>query len=214
MLTATLSNGTVGIAGATVSVELARSDGITDTLALTDMGGGLYQGTYTIPNAPGYVEAVFNANGSDGGTVFSHQASQLFSIMPQTGQLTGNYADRAVNEDGRGSDDALEVDVEIDISKAGDYNLTADLKVGAQVVAQSNKIFSAVAGVQTVTLRFDGDDIANAALDGPYLLTNLVLVDLQAAVPTIMQSDLYTTAAYAYARFMPVNNVYLPMVIR
>jgi hypothetical protein len=102
-LTATLNSGTGGIAGATVSVDLARPDGVTDTLTLTDMGGGHYQGTYTIPNAPGYVEVIFTANGDDGGTAFSRQSSQLLSIMPQTGQLTGSYADRAVDEDGNRS---------------------------------------------------------------------------------------------------------------
>jgi hypothetical protein len=119
-----------------------------------------------------------------------------------------------VDEDGYRSADALEVDVDIDFSKAGDYNLSADLHAGGQVVAQTSKVFSTTAGVQTVTLRFDGSDIYNAGLDGPYLLTNLVLVDLQAAVPTIMQSDLYTTAAYEYAQFMPVSTLYLPIITR
>jgi pimeloyl-ACP methyl ester carboxylesterase len=213
-LTATLNSGTAGIAGATVSVDLSRPDGVIDTLTLTDMGGGHYQGTYTIPNVPGYVEVIFTANGDDGGTAFSRQSSQLLSIMPDTGQLTGSYADRAVDEDGNSSSDAIEVDVGIDISKAGDYNLTADLYAGGQIVAQSSKVFSATAGSQTVTFRFDGSDIYDAGLDGPYLLTNLVLVDLQVAVPTIMQSDLYTTAAYKYAQFMPVSMLYLPMITR
>jgi pimeloyl-ACP methyl ester carboxylesterase len=213
-LTATLNSGTAGITGATVSVDMARSDGVVDTLALTDMGGGQYQGTYTIPNAPGFVEATFTANGNDGGTAFARQYSQLLSIMPQTGKLTGSYADRAADENGDSWADALEVDVGIDISIAGDYNLTADLQAGGQVVAQSSKVISATAGSQTVTLRFDGSDIYNAGLDGPYTLTNLVLVDLQPAVPTIMQSDLYTTAAYKYAQFMPGSTLYLPMITR
>jgi pimeloyl-ACP methyl ester carboxylesterase len=213
-LTATLTSGVTGIAGATVSVDLARPDSVTDTLTLTDMGGGHYQGTYTIPDAPGYVEVIFTANGDDGGTAFSRQNSQLLSIMPQTGQLTGSYADRAADENGDSRADALEVDVGIDFSKAGDYNLTANLQVGDQIVAQSSKIFSATAGIQTVTLRFDGSDIYNSKLDGPYTLTNLVLVDLQAAVPTIMQSDLYTTAAYDHAEFKSMNTLYLPMITR
>ncbi len=202
-LTAKLMSGTSGIAGATVRVDLARSDNVTDMLTLTDMGGGLYRGTYVMPNAPGYLEATFTATGSDGGTVFARQDSQLLSIMPQTGQLTGNYADRAVDENGNGRADALEVDVGVNISTTGDYNLSADLRVGGQIVAQSSKVFSAIAGVQTVTLRFDGDDIYDAGLDGPYLLTNLMLVDLQVAVPTIMQSNLHTTAAYEYTQFAP-----------
>jgi|GEM_PF-1364000 len=213
-LTATLESGTAGIAGATVSVDLARPDSVTDTLTLTDVGGGHYQGTYDIPDAPGYVEVIFTANGDDGGTAFSRQYSQLLSIMPQTGQLTGSYADRAADENGDSWADALEVDVGIEFSKAGDYNLTADLQVGDQIVAQSSKTFSATAGIQTVTLRFDGSDIYNSKLDGPYTLTNLVLVDLQVAVPTIMQSDLYTTAAYDYAEFKPINTLYLPLVTR
>jgi hypothetical protein len=212
-LTATLNSGTAGIAGATVSVDLTRPDGVIDMLTLTDVGGGHYQGTYSIPNVAGYVEAIFTADGDDGGTAFSRQSNQLLSIMPQTGQLTGSYADRAVDEDGL-SDDAIEVDVDIDISTAGDYNLTADLYAGGQVVVQTSKVFSATAGVQTVTLRFDGTDIYNAGVDGPYLLTNLVLVDLQLAVPTIMQSDLYTTAAYEYAQFMPESFLYIPMINR
>ncbi len=213
-LTATLKSGTAGIAGAIVSVDLARSDSVTDTLTLTDMGGGLYQGTYKIPNAPGYLEAVFTANGNDSGTDFSRQSRQLLSIMPQTGQLTGSYADRAADENGDSRADALQVDVGINIARAGNYNLTADLQVRGQVVAKCSAVFSATAGIQTVTLRFAGGDIYNAGLDGPYLLTNLVLVDLQAAVPTIMRSDLYTTALYHYAQFGPGGTLHLPMVSR
>ena len=178
------------------------------------MGGGRYQGTYRIPNAPGYLEAIFTANGSDSGTVFSREYRQLLSIMPQTGQLTGSYADRAVDENGDGKADTLEVDVGINISKAGNYNLSADLRAGDQIVAQSSQIFSATAGIQTVTLRFDGADIHDAGLNGPYLLTDLVLVDLQAGVPTIMQSDLYRTAAYDYAQLKSVSTLYLPLVTR
>jgi hypothetical protein len=213
-LSATLSNGTVGITGANVSVELSRSDSVTDKLVLTDMGGGLYQGTYTIPDAPGYLGAIFIAHGSDGGTDFSRQSSQLFSIMPQSAQLAGSYADRAVDENGDGGADALQVDVGIDISTTGQYQLTGDLFAGDQVVAQFSEIISAPAGSQTVTLQFVGNDIYTAGLDGPYLLTNLVLVDLQAAVPTIMESDLYTTAAYKYVQFMPFNKLFLPMISR
>ncbi len=213
-LTATLTNGTAGIPGATVSVELSRPDAVKDTLTLTDLGGGQYQGTYKIPDAPGYLGISAIAQGVDGGTAFSRQSSQLVSIMAQTGQLTGSYADRAVDEDGDRWADALNLDVGFNISQAGDYNLTGDILAGDQVVAQFSKVFTATAGSQTMTLRFDGSDIYTAGLDGPYLLTHLVLVDLKTGIPTIMQSDLYTTGAYSYSQFKPMSALYLPMTTR
>ena len=52
--TASLSSTSGGVAGAAVEAIIARSDGVTETIQLADQGNGNYQGTYTVPNAPGF----------------------------------------------------------------------------------------------------------------------------------------------------------------
>jgi hypothetical protein len=65
-----------------------------------------------------------------------------------------------------------------------------------------------------MTLRFDGSEIYSAGVDGPYRLTHLALVDMQTGLPTLLQSDLYTTQAYPVSQFKPMSPLFLPMITR
>jgi hypothetical protein len=60
-------------AGATVNATITKPDNTTATVALTDVGGGTYTGSFGDTAACGLYQVTATAVGSDGGTPFSRQ---------------------------------------------------------------------------------------------------------------------------------------------
>jgi len=81
-------------AGATVTATILRADGVTDTVSLLPQGAGRYQGTYTVPDAPGYAEVRLVATGNTAeGSPFERGLNLAFQISPGSVALTGIYSD-------------------------------------------------------------------------------------------------------------------------
>jgi len=202
------------IAGATVQATLVRSDGVTDTLALTDLGGGMYAATYTIPDMPGYLQVTFTAVGDDGGMAFTRQVEELLSIAPHAAQLAGTYADRLEDRDGDGFDDTLALDVGVTATEVGTYTLSADLVGAGQIVAHAVEYAVLASGTQTVTIGFDGWDIRRSRADGPYSVTHVYLVDLGVgSIPAQILDDVWVTAPYEWQDF-GFKSLHLPLTLR
>ncbi|MEK7327755.1 MAG: hypothetical protein AAB217_21120, partial [Chloroflexota bacterium] len=81
--------------------------------------------------------------------------------------------------------------------------VSGDLVSGSTLVAHSVISATASVGSNTVVLPFDGDDIGQSGLNGPYTLTNVTVADQQnAGVPAVWQTaNVYTTTAYTAADF-------------
>ena len=140
---------------------------------------------------------------------------ELLAIAPHSAQLAGTYADRAEDGDSDGLDDTLALDVGLAATQVGTYTLSADLVTSGQTVAHAVDYTVLADGVQTVTLRFDGGDIYRSQVSGPYTVTHLYLVDLDAGgIPAEMADDAYTTAAYDYWRFGSSTRLYLPLILK
>lgn len=207
-ITSTLRNASNGISGANIQVQLQRTDGVTDTLTLNDNGNGNYSGVYTVPNAPGYVNATITADANDNGTAFTRETRQMFAIAPQTAQLTNTFADHSVDQNGDQVLDSVQLGVGVSANTAGTYILSADFMQGDTTVAHAIASTELTVGAQTVTLRFDGNDIWNSRLNGPYTVTNLYIVDEQAGgVPAQIATNVHTTAIYKYRRFGPLKPI-------
>jgi alpha-tubulin suppressor-like RCC1 family protein len=203
--TATLQGSVGGIAGATVTASLNRPDGITETLTLADVGGGVYRTNYTVPNAGGRVVMSVIASGSDGGVPFTRQEERIWTIAPDTAQFTAIAADRGVDADGNGRFESLRVDVRVNVTQPATYTLSARLAKGGVSIA-STAVYTeiAAAGVYTLLLSFDGSDIWAAQLDGPYTVADAVLNNISiGSVPVASAATLHTTAAYPAADFAP-----------
>ncbi|MBX3053390.1 MAG: hypothetical protein KF753_18080 [Caldilineaceae bacterium] len=203
--TATLQGGAGGIVGATVTASLNRPDGITETLPLADVGGGVYRTNYTVPNAGGRVVMSVIAAGSDTGVPFTRQEERIWTIAPDTAQFTGVAADRGIDGDGNGRFESLRVDVRVNVTQPATYTLSARLAKGGVSIA-STAVYSeiAAAGVYTLTLSFDGSDIWAAQQDGPYTVSDAVLNNISiGSVPVASAATLHTTAAYAATDFAP-----------
>ena len=205
-LTATLGGSP---SSATVTANILRVDGVTDTLPLSSIGNGQYQASYTVPAAPGYAEVRLVATGTTAGSLsFERGTSLAFQISPGTFTLTNNYSDSLAAPD-------LNVTVGVNATVSGTVGLSADLVDGSgNFVAHALTIQDVAAGTPTLTLQFNGTDIYASQHNGPYTLTNVLLTDESGATLVTQQAQaVYTTAPYLYTDFAP-NRIYLPLILR
>ncbi len=93
-------------------------------------------------------------------------------------QLNGSYADYPEDTDGNNLYESLVFEVNLTASQVGTYTVSANLAKGGNLIASTTVYTVLTTGTQTVTLRFNGDDIRNSGLDGPYTISNLIVTDL------------------------------------
>jgi Tol biopolymer transport system component len=195
-LTATLTSGGSALTGATVSADFNRPDGVTDTVSLTDQGDGTYTGSYTIPDAPGYLSVTATATGMDGGTSYTRQEELTVTIAPHDAAFTGTYASSPRDANGDGLYEILDFQAEVNAGSRGEYAVFAELTAGGQTVNRTGAFNLLDAGTQTITLQFDGKTIRDAGLDGPYTITHLTLTPVGVGVHADAVDDVHTTSAY------------------
>lgn len=210
------------LTGATVEAVIARPDMTTATVSLFDDGAhndgaandGVYGNVYTDTTLAGRYSATVRANGIHDGQEYARSAESLFTIAAPTATLTGQYSDRAVDESGNGYYDWLNIDVGVDVNTAGLFSVSADLyTLTGDYVGHGLTRTNLPGGDSDVTLRFNGQVIANSGYDGPYVLTNVLLIDeANGLVPLDEALDAHQTAAYAHTQFGSPPPVYLPMI--
>jgi alpha-tubulin suppressor-like RCC1 family protein/pimeloyl-ACP methyl ester carboxylesterase len=204
LIMASLQNAGIGLTGATVQAQLSKPGVVTDTVLLTDSGGGFYTAVYTIPNVPGYLGLSVVAQGNDAGMLYARQTDTLLAVSPSTIQVADRYRDAAVDGDGNGKAESLDVGIVLTATKAGSYLVSGDL-MGAGNVYVAHGVVSTTLdmGVVTATLSFNGDEIRGSRMNGSYTLTNLTISDQQnAGVPAVWQAqNVYATAPYNWSDF-------------
>jgi fibronectin type 3 domain-containing protein len=200
-ITANLQSSEVGLTGAMVTASIKRADEVVDTVALTDMGNGVYSNNYTIPDAPGFLNIDVTATGDDGGTTFTRQTHLIASVKDNNLQLTGTYGELPNDDNGDGVYEKLNFTVEVNSASPAEYELSADLKAGELLIAHSQDSFNLVSGLQTITLPFEGDLLRKGGLDGPFTITNLVFTPLDSGIPEKTADNVLTTSAYGYLQF-------------
>jgi len=190
---------------ATIIATILRADGVTDTLPLSPIGGGQYQASYIVPNAPGYAEVRLVASGTTASSLpFERGASLVFQISPNTFTLNNTYADTPILYPGLSLYQFLTFAVGINATVSGKVGLSADLVDGSgNFVAHGLTIQDVAAGIPTLTLQFNGADIFASQHNGPYTLTNVLLTDESGATLVTQQAQaVYTTTSYLYTNFI------------
>lgn len=111
----------------------------------------------------------------------------------------GSFADYGLDIDGNGLFDYLAIEIGIDVTSAGDYNIYGTIEVDNGVLWATNSTYLD-SGSQSVTLRFDGKTIRRYRANGPYNLVYLILRDSN-GIPSDYASLAYTTSTFAYTQF-------------
>jgi len=122
-----------------------------------------------------------------------------FQTAPAT--LEDVFSDQGIDLNQNGIYDYLEVEANVNVTKAGNYNVRAllyDSDGNCTTLAQNSTYLNT--GIQTVKLRFNGPDIFNHGVDGPYNLAYITLYNADWD-ETDRREDAYNTSAYAYTQF-------------
>lgn len=224
LITATVRAAGVPVAGATVSATITRPDGGVDLLLLWDdgtspdyaAGDGIYSGEYSSTGQGGFYPVTVTAVGVHQTYTYRRNTATIFSIAPHQATLRGNYADRAVDSDGDGFFNYLELQIGVDVAMTGTLALSAVLlgEAGQYIELVSAIQTVLVTGVHTFTLQVEGEKLRNSGLDGPYRVAPVTLLDDDALILLDRSVIGWQTAAYDHQQFREGYHIYLPLVLR
>lgn len=124
-------------------------------------------------------------------------------------QLTYKFSDYGVDKNEDGQFTALAIDVEIDVRRAGEYEVLVwfkdpkDKNTKYSNIAAPNQTFSLNVGTQTVTLKFEPWNMDWARGDGGELIIeSIILRDAQSNMNIVEKvGDIYTTQKYTISQF-------------
>jgi pimeloyl-ACP methyl ester carboxylesterase len=200
-INANLENDGVGVVGATVTANIARPDLVVDTVTLSELGGGVYTASYTVPATPGNLEITINASGIDAGINFTRRGLKLVPVAPNDVQLTDSYTETLIDDNNDGLYESLNINAGVNVIAAGSYAVNADLYAGSQFVSYTSDTVDLTISDQELTFSFDGAEIRSSGLDGPYTITHLFVTPVELGIPTASVDNAFTTSALTYTQF-------------
>ncbi|MEA3514211.1 MAG: PKD domain-containing protein [Nanoarchaeota archaeon] len=117
-------------------------------------------------------------------------------------EITGTYSDNGVDLNGDGIYDYLTIDVGVDMVTQGHCYVKARLvdSLGKDIAWADNKLWLAQ-GQQTIQLHFNGSEILENEMDGPYYLKDVLVYHTGDSSMFNYIKDDYTTGAYNYTMF-------------
>ncbi|MFN2115694.1 MAG: InlB B-repeat-containing protein, partial [Anaerolineae bacterium] len=178
VISAGLSLGDLGIAGAQVAGYVTKPDGSEQEVLMVDLGGGVYSGVLVVPDEGGRLPVRVEATGEHDGASFARVALAWLWVQPKSVALTGEFSDAASDPDWNGLFETLDVTIGITGTAAGPFWVAADLyDASGFFVAHSAGWADLGDGGGSVTIRFDGDAIRASGGDGPYSLRNVTVAD-------------------------------------
>jgi|GEM_PF-6823430 len=125
-------------------------------------------------------------------------------------RLTGNGDVQTTDADGDGLLDSLEISLEVEVDQAGFYQWSGELAgINGQVAARANLTGQLVKGTNQLVLKFDGKEIGNHDVDGPYSIWNLVLIG---PAGSILTNSTFTTSAFSVTQFENDRPIFNPGV--
>lgn len=208
-----LSNGVTPYTNVLFEGVVTHPDDSTTTLSFYDDGSN---GDVT-PN-DGIYTSQFTALPTNGHTVIELKATKdnmvrvseaSMAITTQTAQFQQVTNESPQDTNGNGLYDSLNLAMSINIVESGHFEFRGILIDGnGQTVATG--YFSTLmagtgplpVGLQTVALDFDGNQIYQHGVNGPYTLTNLTIFDVtENSLEVDSTNNVYTTAAYQVNQF-------------
>lgn len=212
ILTTTLSVADSPVPGAQVEGELVDPKGPTQKLIFLDdgehgdgrVGDGIYGTAFSAPGEGGYYPLFLKASGQWAGHEFGRGQELLIAVSPETATLTGQYDDQALDDDGDGQYDLLLIEVGVEVKQERSLAVAVSLADANGVgIGRTVTPFSASAGVHQIEVPFPGQTIHDAAVDGPYLVRQVILVDIEGAAIKLEEAhNVHLTQGYSRADFV------------
>jgi hypothetical protein len=124
------------------------------------------------------------------------------STLSKGVRLTGNYLDQVIDDKGDGLYERLNINVEIEVLTPGTYTLSGRLLTSSGSVLGWNSTTATLdGGIHTLALTFGSLSIRGAAVNGPYILDAVYLVNTSDPTMADMKGNAYQTFAYDVAGF-------------
>ncbi len=211
-ITASLVNAGVPLAGGSAVAYAQGPLGPASTLTLLDdgvapdaaAGDGVFSASAPTSTAGMYRFAV-SATGPVGasGVAPTRQGFLLGSASTSASHVGSGFADHGVDLNANGLYDQLVVDVPLVVTAAANYRVVGVLQDASGHAMEAAREVALTPGAATVALSFDGRTLHDRGVNGPYLLTDVRLaeVDGLALMPLQVAQPSYSTAAYAYTQF-------------
>ncbi|MCX6623029.1 MAG: hypothetical protein NTY38_18570 [Acidobacteria bacterium] len=160
---------------------------------------GAWVAAYTPLKAGSYIVAA-TVTGTRKGAAFARTASNSFDFAAPCGKLGAPVDSSAVDTDGDGAGDALELKFPVNADLAGRFEVQARLTGANGVSVAAAGRGDLEAGSQSLTLRLGAADLRTAG-DGPYQIARATLSCVTDAGTTKSdeRTDLGVTAAFAAA---------------
>ena len=197
VVTATMSNKIAG-ADARAIVEWL-GDGKTPRgqpveIKLAEGNPGTYASAVNSLQRGGYylVRVVVRGNG------FAREQQTIFSMSPETAKFSSQPQVRVQGTPGKYS--ALAVDVDVNVTRAGDFALAATICAKDQIVTSITAPIKLKPGLQTTSIEIPGRDIRASGIDGAYSV-ELVFMDASWAAVQTDETQLVITDAYRASDF-------------
>lgn len=203
----------VSVVEASIVAQVTYADGSAESVVAEPAATGSYQISFAIPNIPGYAEVYISLHTTNTASIpLDYGAFHQIQVMGGAFQLTGSYAE-AVALNTRFAD--LFITANIMATQSGAIGLSADLVDSqGELVSHAFTVYNSTTGVNAVTLVFSGKDIFELGVDGPFLLTNVLLTDQRGVVLVADTAEAaYMTNAYPFGRFK-LPTVDLPVIHR
>ena len=211
VVVADLTESGAPILGADVAARLILPDTTLADIVLFDdgtngdvtPGDGEYAASYVAP-MPGYYSIVVTAERTTG-TPFTRVATTGVSVASSASTLNGSFSDMGVDTNANGLYDWLDIEVTTSIDGTGDYVLRGDLEDSSGAIIEVVVVDTTLSGgIQTLTLSFEGQNIFEHGVAGPYILKRAVLAVREAdgeLLPVDIIEDAHTTAGYSHDDF-------------
>ncbi|MBC7250775.1 MAG: PD40 domain-containing protein [Anaerolineae bacterium] len=223
VITANLTYSSTPLSDVTVQAHVTRPDESKSTITLHDdgvtpddtAGDGIYSGTFADTTLGGYYYVLTEADGMYAAQPYHRTAQEVFTVASQDAALSGAYSDRTEDTNGDGQYEYLIVDVGMNAAQSGDYLVSAVLEsVDGQYIDLANASVASASGPLTLSLYFSGDAIRESGIDGPYVVTQVLLLDDASLIKLDEAYDAWMTAAYNHDHFGGPRQVYLPIVLK
>jgi hypothetical protein len=133
---------------------------------------------------------------------FSRVQVAPFTLTAGGAAFTGAVTDAGLDTTGDALFDLLVVDVGVQAAAPADHRLLATLvhEASGAELGRAATTTTIAPGSPPVRLEFDGAGLAGRGLDGPYLVTGLLLEDVATGLVVAVAED-YRTAAYPHTAF-------------
>lgn len=215
VMTSTVVADSQPVFNAALTATVTGPDNLSVSLPLQDTGifpdvlsgDGIYSAQFVNTNQAGSYLVEMEATGEYDGLDFSRTSQTAFSVAEQKARLNGGYADVPIDENGDSRYEFLEAQLDLLIQEPGVFKIAATLidQTGQPIDYQNAIVEAPATGSIPVILRFNGPAIYGHGINGPFSVSDVVLIDDDSL--SLLGSDPtgWQTAPYNHLDFKPLE---------